>query len=101
MSAHGDVDATDSYRLLAHVGEELIEAWAGGEPLASRLDSEPIHQGVLLRELSCRVAQADGPERSPRGVHCRTRMQAGGNHRIVESSASRASNVNRTGWLNS
>jgi hypothetical protein len=50
MSAHGDVDATDSYRLVVHVGEELIEVWAGGEPLASRLGSEGIHQGIKLRE---------------------------------------------------
>jgi hypothetical protein len=35
MSAHGDVGATVSYHLGAHVGEELIEVWAGGEPLAS------------------------------------------------------------------
>jgi hypothetical protein len=50
MRERGDVDATDSYRLVVHVGEELNEAWAGGEPLASKLGSEAIHQGVLLRE---------------------------------------------------
>jgi hypothetical protein len=50
MSTHGDVDATDSYRLVVYVREEHIEAWAGGEPLASRLGSEVIHQGVVLRE---------------------------------------------------
>jgi hypothetical protein len=39
MGADGGVDSTVSFRLVVHIGEELIEARAGGEPLAFELGS--------------------------------------------------------------
>ena len=35
MCANGSVDAAVSFRLVVHIGEELIKARAGGEPLAA------------------------------------------------------------------